>query len=200
MENTVKKFQKVKYMKILVLFILILFNLSIYGQALVSVVLFTDWKGKSFPMEDLITIDGDTIKKDFFVGKVCVINFFGPGCPPCMQEIEYLNKLTNNYLDNKNVCIISFFLGTKDSFQKYFKSKEFISKASSNSKLQLKFSIVTVPKYAIIPIDDNQFHFKYHAWGIPSNLIITSGYSTPAGVEQLSNPHSRLRRAGSINR
>ena len=27
-----------------------------------------------------------------------------------------------------------------------------------------------------------------------------SGYSTPAGVEQRSNPHSRLRRAGSINR
>jgi hypothetical protein len=81
MENTVKKFQKVKYIKILVLFILILFNLSIYGQALVSVVPFTSWKGKRFPMEDLITIDGDTIKKDFFVGKICVVNFFGHGCP-----------------------------------------------------------------------------------------------------------------------
>ena len=164
-------------MKISCFFVLLFLNIIVHGQAAFETIPFSDWKDKSLPDHDWITLNGDTLNQSFFHGKVCFFNFFMAGCPPCMQEVKYLNKLFNHYSDSTNVCIVGIFSGDKDDFIKYYKFEESISKASSNSTLQLKYSRVSVPKYTILLIDFNHFKFKYHAWGVPSNLIIDkNGY------------------------
>lgn len=61
--------------------------------------------GSKILKEQLITLNGDTIKQDMFKGKVTVLNFFGIPCRGCVLEIPYLVKL-KKYLKNKNVQII----------------------------------------------------------------------------------------------
>lgn len=161
-----------KSIKVIFIIIIMILGSTLYGQVSIKTIPFKDWDGKSFPLQDWGTLNGDTLKQDFFEGKVCFFNFFAAGCPPCMREIKYLNKLSNNYLENMDVCVVSFFCGSKDEFQKFYKSQEYTTKASPNSTLELNYSLVPVPKYTVIPIDSYLFRDRYHAWGVPSNLII----------------------------
>jgi thiol-disulfide isomerase/thioredoxin len=159
-----------KSLKITVIFIL--FSFSVCGQAPTGKIPFTDWMDKSFPLQDWITLDGDTLSQSFFSGKVCFFNFYAAGCPPCMAEVSYLNKLSQHYIENEDVCVVSFFYGSEAAYHEFYKSQESQTKASQHSILKLKYSLVPVPKYPIIPIGFDQFKSKYHAWGIPSNLMI----------------------------
>lgn len=152
-------------MKIYCLLVLLSLAMIIHGQAAFEKIPFADWKGKSLPDQEWLTLNGSTLNQSFFKGKVCFFNFFMAGCPPCMQEVRYLNKLYSHYSDSTDVCIVGIFSGEKDEFLKYYKFEESTSKASSNSTLQLKYSRVSVPKYTILLIDFNHFKFKYHAWG-----------------------------------
>lgn len=159
-------------MKISCLLVLLFLAMIVHGQAAFEKIPFADWKGKSLPDQEWLTLNGDTLNQSFFKGKVCFFNFFMAGCPPCMQEIRYLNKLYNHYSDSTDVCIVGVFSGDRDEFLKYYKFEESTYKASSNSTLKLKYSRVSIPKYTILLIDFNHFKFKYHAWGVPSNLIM----------------------------
>ncbi len=165
-------FRKAGLRVFFVLSFTILFKLNSYGQELFQMIPFTDWMGKSFPLEDVVTLNGDTLTQNYFIDKVCFFNFFAAGCPPCMQEIKYLNRLSAYYQDNKDVCILSFFSGSKEEYEKFYKSNEIKTKAGPNSSVQLNLSMVTVPQYPVIPVISGRFGFKYHAWGLPSNLII----------------------------
>jgi peroxiredoxin len=158
-------------MKFSIFLTLILFNFHSYAQAPTEVIPFTNWENKNFPTQDWITLDGDTLNQKYFIGKVCFFNFFDAGCPPCMKEIKYLNKLLKQYSDNDNFCLISFFRGSKEKYERFYKSNEIQSKASSGSALQLNSSLVTISDYKIVPTQEYQFQHKYHAWGVPSNLI-----------------------------
>jgi thiol-disulfide isomerase/thioredoxin len=40
-------------------------------------------------------------------GKVVLLHFWGPWCPPCRVEYPEIDKLAAKYADNKSVCIVS---------------------------------------------------------------------------------------------
>ena len=53
-----------------------------------------EYHGESRPMPfTLSDIDGNTIIKDNFIGKVTLVNFWATWCPPCIEEIPSLNRL-----------------------------------------------------------------------------------------------------------
>lgn len=158
--------------KIFVLFVLLIFKLDVFSQADFKITPFSDWKDKRLPLQDWVTINGDTLKQSTFEKKVCFFNFFSNGCPPCMQEVRYLNNLLKHYSEVKDVIIVAFYSGTKESYEKYVKASSDETKASSSSRLNLKYSMTPIPKYLIIPLDPSMFKYKYNAWGVPSNLIL----------------------------
>lgn len=159
-------------MKISVLLVFLFLNISVRGQVVSEIVPFSDWEGKSFPVQDWITMNGDTLSQSFFKGKVCFLNFFASGCPPCMQEVSYLNMLKTHYSEIKDVIIIGFYSGTKESYKRYIETNEQESRASSGSMLKLKYSMRPIPKYLIVAIDPSIFKYKYNAWGVPKTLIL----------------------------
>lgn len=41
------------------------------------------------------------------IGKVVLLHFWGPWCPPCRAEYPEIEELTAKYSDKKSVCIVS---------------------------------------------------------------------------------------------
>ncbi len=63
--------------------------------------------GKSFPQFS-VTTDGRVLTNDSLEGKIVFINFWFEACPPCIAELNALNKLYNKFSTNKNFEFISF--------------------------------------------------------------------------------------------
>lgn len=159
-------------MRSFILFVLLFLSLGVFGQVDVKKIPFSEWEGKSFPVQDWVAINGDTISKSTFENKVCFINFFAAGCPPCVQEVSYLNSLKKHFSEIKDVIIIGFYSGTKEEYERYVESNKNETNVSSSSQLKLKYSTRPIPKYLIVAIDPSIFRYKYNAWGVPSNLIL----------------------------
>lgn len=159
-------------MKNSIFFVLLFLTIIVHGQAAFETIPFSNWKDKSFPVQDWVTLNGDTLNQRFLKGKVCFFNFFSNGCPPCMLEVGYLNGLKKHFTEIKDVIIIGFYSGTKESYERYVEAISNETKASSSSQLKLKYSKTPIPKYLIIPVDPSIFKYKYNVWGVPSNLIL----------------------------
>ena len=48
--------------------------------------------GDTAPSFELVTLDGETFNLEAHRGKVVLINFFATWCPPCREELPYLEK------------------------------------------------------------------------------------------------------------
>lgn len=55
--------------------------------------------GAQLPDFVATSLDGKTIDKNYFAGKVSVINFWFEGCHPCEDEMPVFNKLVDRYKD-----------------------------------------------------------------------------------------------------
>ncbi len=53
--------------------------------------------GAQLPNFVATSLDGETIDKNYFTGKVSVINFWFEGCHPCEDEMPVFNKLVDQY-------------------------------------------------------------------------------------------------------
>lgn len=53
--------------------------------------------GASFPEFTASTMEGKVIDKEYFKGKVSVVNFWFITCPPCVEEIPVLNKVAAEF-------------------------------------------------------------------------------------------------------
>jgi thiol-disulfide isomerase/thioredoxin len=59
-------------------------------------------------------------------GKVLFINFWATWCPPCRIEMPYINKLYQNFKDNKDISFLMVDIdGSYDKSRKYMDSKKF---------------------------------------------------------------------------
>jgi len=55
------------------------------------------YEGKSAPDFTLPSLDGEQVKLSDFRGKVVLLNFWAPWCPPCRAEIPSLEQLYEKY-------------------------------------------------------------------------------------------------------
>lgn len=63
--------------------------------------------GKYAPDFELLSADGSKIKLSDYRGKVVWLNFWRVGCPPCREEIPYLEKLHRKY-ESKGLIVLGF--------------------------------------------------------------------------------------------
>lgn len=73
-----------------------------------SYIFFKDSIGKHFPIEELKDENGKNFPKDYFKGKITLINLWFTTCAPCIGEIPYLNQLKDQLNDKVNFVGITF--------------------------------------------------------------------------------------------
>ena len=61
--------------------------------------------GDPFSFEDIVDIEGNTIKAADLAGKVIVINYWFTGCRPCIMEIPELNEVVKEFKDEEVIFL-----------------------------------------------------------------------------------------------
>ena len=63
--------------------------------------------GEDMPEFTITGLDGKTLSSDDLYGKVVLVNFFATWCPPCNQELPFLEKdIWAKYKDNDNFALV----------------------------------------------------------------------------------------------
>jgi peroxiredoxin len=63
--------------------------------------------GSDMPEFTLTTLDGKTVTSDDLYGKVVLINFFATWCPPCNQEMPFVDTdIWQKYKNNKDFVLL----------------------------------------------------------------------------------------------
>jgi peroxiredoxin len=140
--------------KLFILAALFVFSLSAFGQQNKK-----DEKPLAPPFKG-ITLDGKTVDFADLRGKVVVLNLWFINCPNCIEEIKLLNKVVDDYKDNKDVVFIGLASNTKPDLEKFLKKNPF--------------------KYQIIPNAGQFMLFKYgeakkngeYYLGYPTHVVI----------------------------
>jgi len=102
-------------------------------------------------------------------GKVVVLNFWFVGCPPCRKEIPELNKLVEEYKDNKDVVFIALALDDKYAIQEFIKTTPFNYHIVDGGRYiaEGKYGIHLYPTHVIV---DKEGVVRFHTSGYQSNL------------------------------
>lgn len=145
--------------KFVLLFFLIFFNVIILKSQVLGRLSIDTTKSKA-PYFELEDINFKKIKQTDLIGKVVVLNFWGPSCPPCVEEIPELNKVVKNF-KSENVEFIgictsnqrpSFTTDKYGELRKFLKTKEFL--------------------YRICPVDDPEIWKAFKIGASPNHIII----------------------------
>lgn len=64
--------------------------------------------GKHFPIERYMKEKNKPFHQDELKGKMTVINFWSTTCEPCIEELPYLNRLSEIFKDKVNFIAITY--------------------------------------------------------------------------------------------
>ena len=106
------------------------------------------WEAKPFLAKNM---NGKIIKLADLKGKVLVINFWFTACVPCIAEIPELNKLVDDYKNNKNVI--------------------FLAPTFENKKMVQQFLIKNKFKYSILQESESWID-DYGITSFPSHMVV----------------------------
>jgi thiol-disulfide isomerase/thioredoxin len=114
--------------KHVLLFVLIFLNVFILKSQVIRKDNTTIKKSKS-PYFELEDVNNKKIKQTDLIGKVVVLNFWSPGCGPCVAEIPELNKVVKKF-KSENVQFIGItpFNQWGKTMDKYLEFKEYLKK------------------------------------------------------------------------
>ena len=122
---------------------------------------------------DLIDESNNRFNLSDAKGKVILINFWATWCPPCIAEMESLQKLYNKFSSNQKVV---FLFVTSDPSEKIkaFKEKENYTFPVYRqiSKEPNVFNVSSIPKTFIIDKESNILVDKTGASNWESNKIV----------------------------
>lgn len=77
------------------------------------------------PAFSVSSIDGKTFDSKNLKGKIVVLNLWFINCPNCVEEIGLLNRLVDEYKDNKDVVFIGMATNDKAKLQAFLKKNPF---------------------------------------------------------------------------
>jgi thiol-disulfide isomerase/thioredoxin len=110
--------------------------------------------GRSIKILKYETIEGNNIDSTYFASnKLTFITLFTLGCAPCMQEVEYLNKL-QEYCKGKEIGVISFTPNSKESIVAFNADKGTPSKVTATQYIY--YRAVPPIKYPVVSITYKQ--------------------------------------------
>ncbi|WP_345950305.1 TlpA disulfide reductase family protein [Mucilaginibacter sp. PAMB04274] len=116
-------------------------------------------------------INGEKFDTKKLAGKVIVLNFWFINCPPCRQEIPDLNKLVDDYKDNKDVVFIAVALDEAYQIEEFIKQQPFNYHIIENGRfLANRFGLHLYPTNVIVDKDGKivfssvSFNFANPRW------------------------------------
>jgi len=71
------------------------------------------------PVFSAVTMNGKTVDTAKLRGKIVVLNLWFINCPNCLQEIEQLNDLVDEYKGNKDVVFIGLAASRKPDLERF---------------------------------------------------------------------------------
>ncbi len=80
---------------------------------------------KIIDLGQLVDINGNVIDEDELNGKVVVVNFWGPWCPPCIKEIPELNQLVESFTKQDVIFIAPAVKTNREKILNFLDKKEF---------------------------------------------------------------------------
>ncbi|RLF02295.1 MAG: hypothetical protein DRJ64_09515 [Thermoprotei archaeon] len=119
----------------------------------------------------LITFDGDTITYDSLAGRIFVLNFWGTGCKPCIEEFPILNKVQKQLKSWGIPCFA-------------------VMPEADNRKIAQKIVQQNPPGYTPCYDDGNILFSKLNITGIPVHIIVDNrGVVRFFRVGSIQNPN-----------
>ena len=158
--------------KFVLLFFLIFINVLILKSQVLR--LSIDTTKSKVPYFELEDINFKKIKQTDLIGNVVVLNFWGPNCPPCVEEIPQLNRVVKKFKSDNVVFLGICPLNQKPSFRtdkygelrKFLKTKEFLYRICPVEDLRFwgsKLKLDRAPAHFII---DKRGYIVYKYFGM----------------------------------
>lgn len=123
-------------------------------------------KAKAFNATDIY---GNDVQFSDLKGKVIVLNFWFVACPPCILEMPELNKLVEEYEQNKSIVFIGLALDSKNHLGKFLSHTDFDYQIIPNSKkIAKQFKVGAYPSHIII---DKKGIVRYASIGFENGSI-----------------------------
>lgn len=107
--------------------------------------------GNTFRFYNMTDMGGNMLKPEDLNGKVVVVNFWFIACPPCRYEMPELNRVADEYKDNKDVVFVALSFDKKENVQRFLKVSPF--------------------KYQVIP-NCRSLYYVYGVKECPISLVI----------------------------
>ena len=113
-------------------------------------------RGQSAPRFYLLSADADKyLSLDDFKGKVVLLNFWFPGCRPCILEIPHEKKLMKKYGDQGfvviNICMEATVHQWQMALKKYdLQGVNVVTQGNWERKLKEAYAVDVFPHYALV--------------------------------------------------
>jgi peroxiredoxin len=92
---------------------------------ILSLSVFAQNKGEAAPTVFATTIDGKTINTSDLKGKVVVLNLWFINCPNCVEEIQKLNGLVDEFQGNSNIIFLAPAISSPKELVPFLKKNPF---------------------------------------------------------------------------
>jgi thiol-disulfide isomerase/thioredoxin len=126
-------------------------------------------EGEKFKGEKFTDINGIKYDLKTLSNKIYVINFWFINCPPCRQEMPELNKVVEQYKENKDVVFIAIALDTKYNIKQFLKTTPFNYNIVDDGKYYSdKYNVDGFPTHVIVGKDGL---IKFSTIGLASNTV-----------------------------
>lgn len=112
--------------KSLIIVLLVIVNIISFSQetnATKSSLFKYKWLNERIPLDTLVSYQGDTTIL-FNSNKQYVISFWYVSCPPCIAEIQWLNKLKEDF-SNEDIEFIAISFDSKEDIKEILKTHPF---------------------------------------------------------------------------
>lgn len=91
-------------------------------------------EGKELPGFNFTDLDGTVYDKETTAGKIVVLKCWFIGCVPCVEEMPALNKLVNQYKNQRDIVFVSLAFDKKADLKKFLAKKTFDYAVVANQK------------------------------------------------------------------
>lgn len=133
-------------------------------------------EGKRAPDFDFTDLNGVVYNKSTTKGKILIVKCWFIHCTACVKEFPELNKLVNEYKQNKNIIFLSLATDKKNDLINFLKKKPF--------------------NYAVIPNLDSGYMEQY--WQVhqyPTHLFVDQNGTIQKAVNSVDDLIAFLRKA-----
>jgi thiol-disulfide isomerase/thioredoxin len=127
----------------------------------------------------LQNVDNEYNSLSDYKGKIVLLNFWFPGCKPCIKEIPYERELVKNFKDRDFLLINICFFTSKESWisaiQKYkMEGIHLYAVKNWQEKLINEYDIAGYPHYTLIDKKGNIFsnHSRHPSQGIAEDILV----------------------------